>query len=82
MAPLSNDSGSKPDLLGSSGGGGSDLPSEAWLGGGGGALEGEELKKGNRKEESAEARSEKVDMESTAADVTATHEVNLEAAMA
>lgn len=52
LAPLSNDSGSNPDLLGSSGAGGSELVSEDWFGGDG-ALGGEEEKKGNRKEESA-----------------------------
>ena len=80
LAPLSNDSGSKPDLLGSSGGGASDLVSEAGSGGEG-ELEGEEEKKGKRKEESAYARSESVDTEATAA-ATATQEVNLAAAMA
>jgi len=39
-------------LLGSSGAGGSEVPSEDWFGGAG-ALEGEEEKKGIRKEESA-----------------------------
>jgi len=52
LAPLCNESASKPDLLGSSGAGGSELLSEDWFGGDG-ALEGEEEKKGNRKEESA-----------------------------
>ncbi|KAL4305966.1 hypothetical protein AHAS_Ahas16G0131100 [Arachis hypogaea] len=81
LAPLSNDSGSKPDLLGSSGGGGSVLESEAGLDGEG-ELEGEEEKNGKQKEESAlAARSESEDMEATAA-ATAAQVVNLDAAMA
>lgn len=48
LAALSNDSGSKPDLLGSSSGGGeSDLLSDDWSVG-----EGEEEKKGKRKKDS------------------------------
>lgn len=52
LAALSNDSGSKPDLLGSSAGGGeSDFLSDDWSVGGG-ELEGEEEKKGKRKKDS------------------------------
>lgn len=51
LAALSNDSGSKPDLLGSSAGGGeSDFLSDDWSVRGG--LEGEEEKKGKRKKDS------------------------------
>ena len=80
LAPLSSDSGSNPDLLGSSGGGCSVLESEAGSDGEG-ELEGEEEKNGKRKEESAwAARSESEDMEATAA-ATAAQVVNLAAAM-
>ncbi|POO02516.1 hypothetical protein TorRG33x02_015000 [Trema orientale] len=83
LAPLSNDSGSNPEPLGSSAPAASesDLGLADWSDEEGvEEVEVEEEKKGKRKEESAYAPSERVDNDATAAAI-ATHDENFEAAM-